>query len=241
MTRGRTRFVLWLFALALAAGFASLGLWQSRRASEKAGMIEHAARVLERRLPVAFDRAFDARHARAPDWAEGSGRFAATRALLLDNQQRNGRAGVRVYRLFHPDTGGELLVDLGWLPLAGDRRLPALAPPPTGRLRLRGLLVPPPAAGVELGPALADQGTAWLMARFDHAAIDAAAGDPSRVLAPRVLRLDPGLPIGHERDLVLLPNTLPPEKHRGYAVQWFGLAVAVLLTALILTFRRSRR
>jgi cytochrome oxidase assembly protein ShyY1 len=57
-------------------------------------------------------------------------------------------------------------------------------------------------------------------------------------LAPRVLRLDPKLPIGYPRDLNLLVNTLPPERHRGYAIQWFGLAFATLVTALLLSFRR---
>ena len=59
-------------------------------------------------------------------------------------------------------------------------------------------------------------------------------------LAPRVLRLDPTLPIGFPRDLDILPNTLPPEQHRGYAVQWFGLALAVLATSFILGFRRKK-
>jgi cytochrome oxidase assembly protein ShyY1 len=54
------------------------------------------------------------------------------------------------------------------------------------------------------------------------------------------LRLDPALPLGYQRDLDVLPNTLPPERHRGYAVQWFGLAVASLVTALVLTLRRKK-
>lgn len=241
MIRTRTRVVLWLFALALVAAFTSLGLWQSRRAVEKERMLEHAARVLDGRRPVTLARATERGDVRSVDWAEGRGRFAARRPLLLDNQLRNGRAGVQVYRLFRPDSGGELLVDLGWVPLPGDRRLPALPAPPSTPVEVRGLLIAPPSAGIALGPPLADAGPAWLMSRFDLRAIDAAAGDPGRTLAPRVLRLDPALPFGHERDLVLLANTLPPDKHRGYALQWFGLAATVLLTALILTFRRSRR
>jgi cytochrome oxidase assembly protein ShyY1 len=55
-----------------------------------------------------------------------------------------------------------------------------------------------------------------------------------------VLRLDPAMAGGYARDLEILPNTLPPEKHLGYAVQWYGLALAVLVTALVLTFRRPR-
>ncbi len=59
-------------------------------------------------------------------------------------------------------------------------------------------------------------------------------------LAPRVLKLDPDLPLGYARDLDILPNTLPPERHIGYAVQWFGLAGAVFVTALVLTWRSRR-
>ena len=52
--------------------------------------------------------------------------------------------------------------------------------------------------------------------------------------------LDPALPLGYTRDLELLPNTLPPERHLGYAVQWFGLALAVLLTAAVLSWRSRK-
>ena len=77
----------------------------------------------------------------------------------------------------------------------------------------------------------------WLLTRMDLAALSTAL---NLDLAPRVLRLDPALPIGYARDLDVLPNTLPPERHRGYALQWYSLAVAVIIIALILTFRRPR-
>lgn len=51
----------------------------------------------------------------------------------------------------------------------------------------------------------------------------------------------PALPVGYVRDLEMLPNTLPPARHLGYAVQWFGLAAAVLATAMLLTWRARRR
>ena len=74
---------------------------------------------------------------------------------------------------------------------------------------------------------------------LEPAKIAASAG--LAAIAPRVLRLDPALPLGHERDLDLLPNTLPPSRHLGYAVQWFGLALAVLVVALTLQWRTWRR
>lgn len=239
VSRSRTLVVGWAAAVVAIALFANLGLWQSRRAVEKQAMLDAAAQVMEGRERKPLAIAGDAQRSREYDWAAGRGHFDARDVLLLDNQQRNGRAGVRAYRIFVPEQGGPLLVDLGWLPLPGDRRLPAV-PKPEGEMELRGLLVAPPSTGLALGPALGRQGEGWLMTRVDLAAIARETG-LSVPLAPRVLRLDPTLPIGFERDLELLPNTLPPDQHRGYAVQWFALALAVLATALILTFRKRRR
>ena len=36
-------------------------------------------------------------------------------------------------------------------------------------------------------------------------------------------------------------NTMPPERHLGYAVQWFGLALTVLVVAATLTFRMKKK
>ncbi len=239
MSRGRTLVVGWIAALLAIAAFVNLGLWQSHRAVEKQAMLDAAAKVMATRTPQSLSLAGDPQRTRDYDWAVGTGAFDARDALLLDNQQRNGRAGVRVYRIFLPSQGGPMLVDLGWQPLAGDRKLPQVPNLP-GTMELRGLLSPPPSTGLALGPGLGRQGDAWLMTRVDLPAIATATG-LSVPLAPRVLRLDPALPIGYERDLELLANTLPPDQHRGYAVQWFALAAAVLATALILTFRKRRR
>ena len=239
MSRRRNLVFGWTLAVLTIGLFASLGMWQSRRAVEKQAMLDAADRVLLDRSPMPLAASADPARARDYDWSAGTGRFDARGALLLDNQQREGRVGVRAYRIFVPEAGAPLLVDLGWLPLPGDRALPRVAQP-AGEHVLRGLLVPPPSPGIAVGPALSAAGDGWLMTRVDVQAIAAETG-LSVALAPRVLRLDPALPLGFERDLALLPNTLPPDKHRGYAVQWFALALAVLATALILTFRKSRR
>lgn len=237
MSRRATLAMGWLLALVVIVLFTSLGFWQLRRAVEKQAMLDNAAHVLADRRPGPLASATDPDRAGGYDWAAGTGEFADSPQLLLDNQQRGGRVGVRVYRVFLPDQAGPLLVDLGWLALPGDRSLPTVERPP-GALRLQGLLAPPPSTGIALGSGLARDGDGWLLTRVDVPAIGEAIGVP---LAPRVLRLDPTTPLGYERDLDLLPNTLPPDQHRGYALQWFGLALAVLATALILTFKRPRR
>lgn len=229
----KRRVLLALLGLVLALGFAGLGRWQLGREAEKRALLAAAEAALQA-PPVALDAA--SRPGSDPVRAAGAGRFLGTPVLWLDNQRRGQRVGLKMYCAFAPATGAPLLVDLGWLPLDGARALPAERCP-AGEATLSGLLVPPPAAGLVIGGGLQLQpGGAWLALSVEPAAIAQAWSLPA--LAPRVLRLDPALPIGHERDLDLLPNTLPPEKHRGYAIQWFGLSAAMVVIVLLLSFRR---
>ncbi|MGJ4803480.1 SURF1 family protein [Luteimonas sp. SDU82] len=227
----------WSLALVLIVLFAALGRWQLGRMAEKQAMLDQVAATLEQRRALPLSAAGEAARARDFDWAQGQGRFLDAPAVLLDNQQRDGRPGVRVYRAFAPDGAAPLLVELGWLPLPGDRTMPAPERIP-GEQRIQGLLAPPPSAGLAQGLSAATPGGNVLAVRLDAPGLPALLGLDA--LPPRVLKLDPALPIGHARDLDVLPNTLPPQKHLGYAVQWFGLAIAVLVTALVLTFRFRR-
>ena len=222
-----------LLALAAIVGFASLGRWQLEREQAKRAQLAQAdAALAARPRPLAAA----SRIADGIDRVAGDGRFLDTPVLWLDNQRRGDRVGVRMYCAYAPDGGAPLLVDLGWLPLPASRELPAEACP-RGASPVAGLLVPPPSIGLRLGPGLVAQGGAWLATRVEPAAV-ATAWSLREPLAARVLRLDPALPFGHERDLHLLANTLPPEKHRGYAVQWFGLAATTLVVALVLNLRK---
>ncbi len=232
------RALLWAFALAFVALFVRAGFWQSGRADAKEAQLDAAAAVLASRTATPLR---DARLA-MPAWVEISGTFVDLPALRLDNQRRGAQVGVQVYRAFHTVAGERIWVDMGWRPLPPDRRVPDEPLLPADTQVIRGLLVPPPSAGLAMGPAvapLADGG--GLALRLEPAVLRAAmlaSGPVEAVLDSAVLRLDPALPIGYERDLDLLANTLPPEKHRGYALQWFGFAVGLLLLSLFLQFRR---
>lgn len=229
----KRRILLAIFGLCLVLGFSALGNWQWGRGLEKQAMLE-AAEAARAEAPWPLSAAGNAQ---GVNRSAGAGRFLDTPPLWLDNQRRGPRVGVRLYCAFQPHDGTALLVDLGWLPLPGDRTLPREACP-TGPARLSGLLAPPPAVGLRLGEGLEsrDGGARWLALHLEPAAVARAWQLPA--LAPRVLRLDPSLPLGHERDLEALANTLPPEKHRGYAIQWFGLAFATLVVTLLLWFRK---
>lgn len=232
----------WLLALLVAALFARLGVWQLDRMHQKQAMLDAVHAVLQARDPRPLAAAADPRRGSGYDWSAGAGRFAALPAILLDNQGRDERAGVRAYRVFLPDAGAPLLVELGWLPLPGDRHMPAV-PLPAATTQVAGLLVPPPSAGIADAPAVAQPDGTLLAIALDLPKLRDTLRLPT--LAPRVLKLDPAQRLGagpaYARDLDILPNTLSPQRHLGYAVQWFGLAIAVLATALVVTFRKPRK
>lgn len=240
----------WALAVLAMALFCSLGVWQLDRGKQKQAMLAQSQGVLAARKPLPLNAAADPARAGAYDWAQGQGRFLDKPAVLLDNQTSEGRSGVRVYRVFQPgvfqpsmpqgDAAATppVLVELGWLPLPGDRTLPRIDSF-EATTHVAGLLAPPPSAGLVAAVVSPQPDGNLLATSLDHAALTGALELPT--LAPRVLRLDPALKVGYLRDLDILPNTLPPERHLGYAVQWFGLALTVLITALVLTLRKRRR
>lgn len=233
----RARWLPWVVAVCAMALFARLGVWQYEKAGEKRAMLADAARALNDRRPQPSSVLDDRDRIGAYDWVVLRGRFADAPAVLLDNQQRAGRVGVRAYRLFLPSDASPVLVDLGWSPLPPDRTLPEV-PRDDARTTLAGLLMPPPGRGLDLGPPVAQSGGQWLATAIDPSILRETLKQPR--LAPRVLRPPPEAGFGFERDFDILPNTLPPERHVGYAVQWFGLAATVLIVALILERRRRR-
>lgn len=219
-----------LLAVSMSAGLAALGFWQLDRAGAKRALLDGVDAALARE-PVALHEALadpaGARFRRV--WAEG--RFLADRQILLDNQLREGRPGVRVYLPFEADgEGALLLVDGGWLPLPRrDAPLPSLEVQ-TETQRLEGILLDPPGAGIRLGED-PEAGWPWLATRIDLANIENRLGRP---LLPWVFEYP-----SPDQAASIRAGMLPPERHLGYAVQWFGLALAMLAILAVLLWRRQ--
>lgn len=231
------------FALAALIGvalFAMLGVWQLDRGLGKQDRLAQQEAALRTNVDLPLAQALATQAAPgAIRQAAGRGRYR-TPLLLLDSQQRAGRVGLRVYgvaTVVASDTN--VLVDLGWLPMGPDRIVP-MTQAPDGERELRGLLVPWPGQGMRLAPNPwpSTLTTPVLLNTLDAGEIERGFGV---TLAPVVLRLAPEIDDGYERDLDALPNTLPPERHFGYAVQWFGLAATVAVVYLVLTWRSRRR
>lgn len=218
-------------ALAVIATCARLGIWQLQRAAEK----EERKAILDdrARLPAVVlrpDAAVDAQWRYRKVLVHG--RFDGERQVLLDNQVREGRAGLKVYTPLRIDGGSRrVLVDRGWLPLGADRaRLPA-HDAPAGEVTVHGVLDLPDRPGLRLEWAEDDGRGEGLWPYLD---LDRLARGAQYPLLPLVIRMDPADPHGYARALPAVETRRA--MHIGYALQWFAFA----LIAGVLWWRLAR-
>lgn len=230
------RVLLWLAAVSLSLLFLALARWQYTRGEQKSAWIAAWSAALAAEPEALADALASEVSLPRPIQGEASP-LEPQVWYLLDNQRLDRAIGVRAYAVLQ-SANTALLADFGWLPLDAERRWPELPKLPD-RIDARGMLMPVP--GQRLRMAANDyrnaQDGALLISYLDPEEIGRAIGQP---LLPAVLRIAPEAAFGFARQVVALPNTAPPSTHYGYAVQWLGLAIAVLATATILQ-RRSRR
>lgn len=226
-------------ALALLALMLWAGFWQLERADEKRRvMIEQTYRgtkppvELSAQLPAAAEPGL-LRHRRAL----ARGRYLSDRQYLLDNRTHEGVAGYHVLTPLRLEGSRVLvLVNRGWVPVGADRtRLPDVAVGSQVVSEL-GLITAPPGSGLALGPAgYADGGWPRVIQRVDLERMRAQLDAP---LLPFVLRLSSASAHGYVREWQSFTD-LSPERHLGYAVQWFAMAAALLGLCFFVSLRRA--
>lgn len=215
-----------LVVLMLLPVLAGLGFWQLDRADQKRALL---AVYTEREVaaPLAAAQVLD-----EPDPAyrrvQLHGHFDPQHSVLLDSRMRDGHAGVELLQPFFDDASGRWwLVNRGWLPWL-DRRVPVAFDTPDQPLAITVWVYIAPGASFLLR---ADTpGDAWprLLNSVEATQVWTQLGRDGYA---HELRLEPG-PDSYRVDWPIV--ALGPEKHLGYAVQWFALAAA--LFALYLYF-----
>ncbi|MGJ7551945.1 SURF1 family protein [Pseudomonas alloputida] len=213
-----------LVVLALLPGLIALGCWQLGRADEKRALLDtYAEREVAPALPTSqLQQTQDAAYRRVRLY----GLFDAEHSLLLDNSMRDGQAGVELLQPFHDQPSGLwLLVNRGWLPWP-DRRVPVQFTTPEQPMALDATVYVAPGKTFQLHP---DP----LGGQWPHllTAVDAVQlwQQLDREGFAHELRLETG-PAAYRLGWPIV--ALGPEKHLGYAVQWFALATALVLLYL---------
>jgi surfeit locus 1 family protein len=226
------------FVLVLLAVCVSLGYWQIGRGRAKQELLDAFTSGALTSIDMTGLEAEElARYQHV--WVRG--RYLPDRQVLLDSLPSAG--GVAGYRVLTPleraDGHGLLLVDRGWIPMGVTReRLPDVSVSGEARL-VRGRLDTLPVPGLRLGEAGIAGDARWprVLLFPTPADLEAALGTP---VAPRILLLDADLPEGYERRW--RPSIgFGPERHLGYAIQWFALAVAAAIAFVAMSLRRRGR
>ncbi len=246
---GNRRFEpgLWptLAVLALLPAFLWLGNWQLERAAfkrERLAAYEAASPSDVLPMAQAVREQYDAASGVGVRHVSARGTYEGTRHVLLEQMSHGGKAGFYVLTPMRlsaaPDT--LLMVNRGWIERDyADSTLPELAPL-TGETReLTGVLRGLPVPGLRVASPLPDASDLT----FPLSMLYPRVGDLEQVLGSRVydgmVLLDPSAEDGFLRQWQ--PRIDGPQKHMGYAVQWFSFAGTLLVLYLVLNFKRADR
>ena len=222
-----------LVVLVLLPLLVFLGFWQLSRGHEKQALLDTYAErraaepMSSTQLQATEDPAFRRVHLR--------GQFDAEHSVLLDNRFRDGKVGVELLQPFHDQASGEwLLLNRGWLPWP-DRRAPPVFTTPEQLLNLDAWVY---VASGETFQLHADPaGAQWprLLTALHPEALWAELGRSGFVYE---VRAEAG-PATYETSWPVV--AMGPEKHLGYAVQWFAMAVALFGLYLYLGWHNTKK
>ena len=228
--RAQINLRLLLFTVAFTGLFIYLGFWQLDRAVEKAVQISTHAKLLN--LPAAnLDGLPDARR------TDGRlvrliGEIDIEQVFLLDNVVLDGRVGFEVVHPMRLSQGTTVLINRGFVPGGTSRAvLPSVPPISNPRKALGRIYI---SEWMNRDQPLVYSGWPRVVPMQDPAILSEPL---AQQLLPFVVRLEADDPNGLPRNWVT--TVMSPEKHQGYAVQWF--AMAFVLVGMFLYFSFSGR
>lgn len=217
---------LTLFFLPAFPALLALGFWQLEREQEKRTLEAlYEARRDAPAVPLSrLEGEEDPRY--FPVRLEGE--YDNEKVFLLDNRTYQGRAGFEVIAPFATVEGRTVLINRGWIPLEGGSReiLPKPAPV-EGRKSVAGLVYVPAGEQVMLGDESPFDGWPRVIQSLDMDRMFNELGvDPrGKEVFPHTIRLAREAPGVLQRNWRV--TAMSPERHRGYAVQWFSLAAVL--------------
>lgn len=205
-----------------------MGFWQLGRAEEKALERAQWETLSHQEWPLIGEPSEG-----QPVTIEGQ--YIPERQWLLDNRTRGGRAGYEVLTLFQPDNSPAVVVNRGWIAGMHDRaELPAI-PVESSHQQLQARVaewpVPPVIGEVE--------GASGWPRRVQMLTPELASQSLDEAVSPVFLRL-----AGEQQPGALQadwkPSRMGANTHYGYAVQWFGLAIALLALGIVASFHKPQ-
>ncbi|WP_100642428.1 SURF1 family protein [Alteromonas facilis] len=233
MSTGKKRFpwIATVVTFIAVVILARLGFWQLERMHEKQQRLTQLEQRTDRST-LNLHSAFVQGDAVADVPVSFAATIDTARLLYLDNRVVDGMVGYEVFAI--ADTAiGQVLLNFGWIKGGATRaELPAVELP-TSLTEFNGNIVEP-----NLNPIIRETAQAYADFPLVVQQIDMAllSGMLNTELHPFYIALDNQTPQFVRN---WQPVVMSPEKHLGYALQWFGLAIAAVVIFFIALFKRN--
>jgi surfeit locus 1 family protein len=217
-----------------------LGFWQMNRAEHKQAEID--LRRTNTSSALSILQSGDQQTAEMLyRQVEVHGTFDLQRQILLENQKHEAMPG---YHVFTPlqlqGSNTYVLVNRGWIKQGDDRRFVPQLPGPVDKVQIQGRVENVPSVGIKLGLP-GESGRIWPK-RVIYVDLDWLSKEMGYNLLPYVVYQTSGQEYGLVRDWrqkFQAGQRMTPEKHMGYALQWFSLAGLVLIMYVILSVKKA--
>ncbi len=210
-----------------------LGFWQLQRAAEKKHMLSDH-REFAKQAPMLWQAGSKLPAQYQPVTVQG---HFLPKVLLLDNQHYQHQFGYHVISPFLLANRQVILVDRGWL--AGDvtrQTLPEMDLP-KGFIHLVGSVYYPSEKNWLLGQLIEKERAdlvvvelidTQLIGQFLHKSV-----------YPFIIRLGKQEANGYVREWAIV--AMPPQRHYAYALQWFAMALVILILFIALNITTKKK
>lgn len=209
--------------------FCKLGLWQYHRAAEKEQLLNQAKAT---NSYISLSTSFEIKPFQK---LEVSGTYEK-QSFLLDNRFYQHQVGFDVLALLKV-SDKYLLVDRGWVKATQNRKVLPILKTVQPTFQHKGQAYYPSEKSWVLDNAMPDvEKNIVLLQKVDIPQLSKLLNVE---LYPFVLRLDRSDPNALVREWQVV--TMKPEKHLGYAMQWFSFALIALVIFIMLNLNLERK
>lgn len=219
-----------VLAMVFMALFVRLGFWQMQRADEKTRMLIAKAEQAKQ-APVTWIG--DKQLPKQYQQVRLTGHYLP-KVFLLDNQHHDHQFGFDVLTPFELSNKKVVLVDRGWV--AGDSMRQSFpnVEIPKGVLQLQGAVYFPSTNNWVLGPDFEEkENKITILERINTKFITQIL---QKSVYPFIIRLDKDQAYGFIREWAVV--SMPPQRHLAYALQWFAMALVILIIFVALNLKK---
>jgi surfeit locus 1 family protein len=213
--------------------FSALGYWQLQRAAEKQHILTSLAQTSQQ-SPHAWQPSAPLPQSYQP--LKITGHFLP-KVFLLDNQFNQHQLGFQVLSPFQVEhTDNIVLIDRGWIAADPTRQhLPEITTP-TQPVTLSGRAYYPSGKQWNLGPAYEIKTPKITL--IEHLDLSLISDFLHKSVNPFIIRMAREMPYGYNRTWIAVST--PPERHLGYALQWFVMAAVSVILLISLNIKRTK-